>query len=78
MFKPSHWPSQFKLWLCSRAQPSFAKAYRAKIAKAKRRHGKVNREAAEAFVKAGLDEAAAFNAVTAIAKGQITNVTINY
>jgi len=41
MIKPSHWPSQFKLWLCSRAQPAFAKAYRAKIAKAKRRHGKV-------------------------------------
>ena len=41
MFKPTHWPSQFRLWLCSRAQPSFAKAYRVKIAKAKRRHGKV-------------------------------------
>jgi hypothetical protein len=43
MLRPSHWPSQFKLWLCSRAQPSFAKAYRAKIAKAKRQHGKVKR-----------------------------------
>jgi hypothetical protein len=42
MIRPSHWPSQFKLWLCSRAQPSFAKAYRAKIAKARRQHRKVS------------------------------------
>jgi hypothetical protein len=40
MIRPSHWPSQFRLWLCNRAAPAFTKAYRAKISAAKRQHRK--------------------------------------
>lgn len=44
----------------------------------KRHRGKINREAVESLVAVGFDEKESKAIVTAIAKGEIKNVTINY